>query len=167
MPNITYEDLKADFKTALKIINSDIGMKNSILAQCDTENPETKESIDSMRKSIADGERLLTKYADFQFESMEVPHNSPSAIKVISDLCGIPEEKFKTILREQMLLEDAILQNAGNMLHTLIRVQNAIYRATSGNLCISPNVPVDKIIEECLSKVIGDDTATGNREELS
>lgn len=58
------DELRVDMRAALKIINSDIGMKNSILAQCNTENPETKESVDAMRRSIADGEHLLTKYSD-------------------------------------------------------------------------------------------------------
>lgn len=51
-------DLETDLRTALKIINADIGMKNSILAQCDHGQP----GLDDMRRSIQDGERLLTKY---------------------------------------------------------------------------------------------------------
>lgn len=55
-------ELRADLAVALKIVNADIGMKNSILAQCDTDSPESREAVDGMRRSIADGERLLTKY---------------------------------------------------------------------------------------------------------
>ena len=55
-------ELKSDLKAALKIVNADIGMKNSILAQCDTGSPGAQETVAGMRRSIADGERLLTKY---------------------------------------------------------------------------------------------------------
>ena len=51
-------DLETDLRTALKIINADIGMKNSILAQCDPGQP----GLDDMRRSIQEGERLLTKH---------------------------------------------------------------------------------------------------------
>lgn len=55
-------ELRADLAAALKIVNADIGMKNSILAQCDTGSPGAQETVAGMRRSIADGERLLTKY---------------------------------------------------------------------------------------------------------
>jgi hypothetical protein len=57
-PALTNEELKKDLRTALKIINADIGMKNSIIAQCDPNEP----GMADMRRSIADAERLLTKY---------------------------------------------------------------------------------------------------------
>ena len=45
--------------------NDDACHKHLLQAKIDVEkviNPDTKESVDFMRRSIADGERLLTKY---------------------------------------------------------------------------------------------------------
>ncbi len=55
--NRVVDVLLADLVAALKIIDADIGMKNSILSQA-----QPSEALDDLRKSIADGEALLTKY---------------------------------------------------------------------------------------------------------
>lgn len=70
-------ELRTDLAAALKIINADIGMKNSILAQCDTGSPGAQETVAGMRRSIADGERLLTKYEkEFQVVAKPIGERS-------------------------------------------------------------------------------------------
>lgn len=52
-------DILRDFVKALRIIDADIGLKNSILSQAKEEGG----NLDGLRRSICDGEALLTKYA--------------------------------------------------------------------------------------------------------
>lgn len=55
------DEIAEDFYLALKIIQSDIGLKNSILAQADMD----EESRNAMVRSIQHSEMLLTKYEEF------------------------------------------------------------------------------------------------------
>ena len=52
-------DILRDLVKALRIIDADIGLKNSILSQAKEEGG----NLDGLRRSICDGEALLTKYA--------------------------------------------------------------------------------------------------------
>lgn len=55
------DEIAKDFYLALKIIQADIGLKNSILAQADMD----EDSRNAMSRSIQHAEMLLTKYEKF------------------------------------------------------------------------------------------------------
>lgn len=55
------DEIAEDFFLALKIVQADIGLKNSILAQADMD----EESRKAMVRSIQHSEMLLTKYGRF------------------------------------------------------------------------------------------------------
>ena len=55
------DEIAEDFYLALKIVQSDIGLKNSILAQADMD----EESRKALLRSIQHSEMLLTKYEKF------------------------------------------------------------------------------------------------------